>query len=108
MKKRLWIIALALLLALTSNALAATAFKGFTMTFKDKDTYTSIVSDTVSKAKTTSDYATMIITKSSSTKNSKYYIYKGSSAISRDHFERYDYSVFSVGLNLATEIKGIL
>ncbi|MEG0505684.1 MAG: hypothetical protein RR547_13635 [Raoultibacter sp.] len=57
------------------------------MTFVNTDFYANIVSDTTSKAKTTSDYATMIISASSSSKNSKYYIYKGSSEISRGHFE---------------------
>ncbi len=86
-KKFALLIAIALLLTLTGNVLAATTFKNFKMTFTKKDSYTSIVSDTTSKAKTTSDYATMIITSSSSSKNCKYYIYKGSSVISRDHFE---------------------
>lgn len=76
-RKVAFVLCVAMLVCMVSNALAAVKFSKFTMTFSDTTSYQSITSDTTSVAKAAdTDYARLYVTATSSSKNNVYRTYK--------------------------------
>mgnify|MGYP000010881384 FL=1 len=88
-RKVAFVLCVAMLVCMVSNALAAVKFSKFTMTFSDTTSYQSITSDTTSVAKAAdTDYARLYVTATSSSKNNVYRTYSGTDYTSRCYYKK--------------------
>lgn len=90
MKKWLSVLlCLAIAVGFVSVASASVTFTNFSLKFVTTSTYKTIVSDNTSKAMSSGvDYATMVVSSTTSTKNNLYYSKSGGVFVSRSHYEK--------------------
>ena len=92
MKRKIsFFLCIAILVCLAGTAFGSVSFKKFTLTFKDKASFTSIVSDTTSRAMTVKnqDHARFTVNTNSSKKN-VFRAYSGG-VVSIEHFVKKEY-----------------